>query len=364
MGTEETQIEEHQQDEGGGTSPRLLFGLLPAPSALIESIDNPLEITAASLGAVLLALLLVFASTVAAASSNEPAQSKGAGFSADPSDQLMEVPVAYAPMTVVGDECYLDRNRDFHLLCRVIPESVPEGTTVPPLEGIPVEYVLYGKDGDTPYSSLAGFTDENGWVDVIVDFAGLTPWDPAKTLGAPDDLRSYDICAVNGRPIPYDIRQHEGEAAFACSNWLTNSSWYIVDYRSWGSRSQASTHSGHSPDPAVRERFTWWTAPQYGPDANADGSCNYWDGRNWILVHDYSWMGQVWLTMCPGMIYYIDGVEYEAKGVFNIDRNNTIDAIYAITGTDPLIIQTCDGWVDVRVIYGYPTNSPQPQGGA
>ena len=260
-----------------------------------------------------------------------------------------------AKFTVVDEECFLDRDRNFHLTCQIIPQA---GESVVPedLTGTEVGYKLYGPGDDRPWSFFSAYSDAAGYVDVIVIFEGLdNTLDDQHVIGSVDNLRSYDVYMVDGDEMEHGPAQHDGEVEFARTNWIANESWYHVDYRSWGSRAAAARHTGHSPDPEVRNRFTWYTAPQYGPDANADGSCNYWGNRKWILVHDYSWMGQVWLTMSPGAIYYIDGVEYEAEGVINIDRNNTTEAVYAITGRDPLIIQTCDGWVYVRIIWGYPT---------
>ena len=267
------------------------------------------------------------------------------------SDKMAEV----ATLTTINEEMYLDRNRDLHLLCQVI--STGDEYQIPlDVAGVDVWYKLYGDDTDVPWSVFSAYSDENGFVDVIVDFPGLTPADEQHVLGSVDNLVSYDIAALNGIPQQHSPEQHKGEASFACANWLTNSSWYKVDYRSWGSREMSATHTGHSPDPAVRERYTWVTHPQYTNSANADGTACYWNNLNWILVHDYSWMGQVWLTMSPGAIYYIDGVEYEALGVFNQDRRNTISVIYDRIGSrEPLILQTCDGWIDVRIIYGKPT---------
>lgn len=261
-----------------------------------------------------------------------------------------------AKFTVVDEECFLDRDRNFHLTCQVVPV---EGESIVPedLTGTEVGYKLYGPGDDRPWSFFSAYSDANGYVDVIVIFEGLAnTLDDQHVIGSVDGLRSYDVYMVDGEQLEHGPAQHDGEVEFARTNWIANESWYHVDYRSWGSRAAAARHTGHSPDPAVRAQFTWYTSPQYGPDANADGSCNYWGDRKWILVHDYSWMGQVWLTMSPGAIYYIDGVEYEAEGVINIDRNNTTEAVYAITGRDPLIIQTCDGWVYVRIIWGYPTS--------
>lgn len=311
-----------------------------------------LRIILAVLAALLLAEIGVFA-YLANEASNQPIEIK----EREQFDlsQISDKRADVAPLAVIDEECYLDRNRDLHLLCRVVSAGEP-GMIPANISGVDVWYKLYGDDTDQPWSVFSAYSDENGVVDVIVDFPGLTPADDQHVLGKVDNLVSYDVAALNGVPQAHSPAQHKGEAAWACANWLTNSSWYKVDYRSWGSAAMAAAHSGRSADPEVRSRFTWVTAPQRGPSANDDGSANYWDGRNWILVHDYSWMGQVWLTMCPGMIYYIDGVEYEALGVFNQDRRNTIDVIYNRIGSrDPLILQTCDGWIDVRVIYGKPT---------
>lgn len=96
--------------------------------------------------------------------------------------------------------------------------------------------------------------------------------------------------------------------------------------------------------PADREpaAFGPWYAQRdyHATDARDDGSLTEWDD-NYFITHEWSSIGQQILSLIPGDVVTVNGMDVRIEGIYNYPKDSVSNEITMITGDDSVVFQTC-----------------------
>ncbi len=85
----------------------------------------------------------------------------------------------------------------------------------------------------------------------------------------------------------------------------------------------------------------WYAEKDYhATDARADGSLTEWD-NNYFITHEWSPIGQQILSLIPGDVVTVNGMDVQIEGIFNYPKDSVYNEITMITGDDSVVFQTC-----------------------